>query len=639
MQAEFVIRKILSGDFRFLLIFEMQRLLIAARQEKELAQGGEYVGRDVTFLIRRLSLDEAIGQLEKTAEAAVVAVPAMAHAASLVAELAPKVRSAPDATALLALAEELFQRFELPTSPSGDDSIVLSADRNAVSVRLQKEGSHAPADMLGAGPVDQAVHVAHEESRFLAAVALLAASARRDNRRLTGHERTALAAGYHAIELGAAMPRAFLAIATSGFRAHQTSLSLADPGDGHMSVTCLSEALLDGTIVHVEHIDRSESNDRESVEAYRLPSFVNASRVRLQAGVAAPCTAYIGRALFENGVVPADGQSALLAREFERDILKSAHMTSGACTAMFATGIADCKVAMERMTATQLIQFMRAVAGNVIRDVSRQFLSAAFNINVPILDDRDSTRVQWVTGKFSIASLAIDLAIAGQFEKVTWDGASNLAKSDPIIREFSHAQWTTLIHRAHENGLETYVSAGMDVSHMPECVHAGVDGVGIGTSLHYRKAGRPMGQLKPDAIQDVLRARDAAAASVPGQAATLLAGLDRLAFERILPATLEAQRQVLFEALRDVVGGAEASLAATIEAINKTGFWKAMDTLRLRSFQLHPVVARAERALLAASLGDDLQLEFRTTARVQGNDALRRALAAGDITELMEIMR
>ncbi|MCS6284403.1 MAG: hypothetical protein H8K08_03150 [Nitrospira sp.] len=641
MNHDFVTRRINNGDFRFLLISEIRRLMIEARQRAELAQNGNYVGREVTFLIRRQTLAEANSELVQVALTAAKAIPSLSAVADNAIHLAQATIDARDSRALLTILDQIFLTFGLPGTSAGDNSINIGAGDGSVKIKISDDGARPlPMEESGTDLLRNAVRAAHDDSRFLAVVAHRMATARREKRTLTGVERVALVAGYHAVEGGSAMPPGFRPIATSGFRPHQTNLSLADPGDGHVSVTCLSDALLDGTVIHVEHIDRSESNDRESIEAYRLPAFINAARVRLQTGVGAPCTAYIGRPLFENGVVTHDERQVLLARNYDRDLLKSVHMTAGACTAMFALGIADCKVAMERMSSSQLIRFMKAVSGNVIRDNARQFLSAAFNINVPILDDRDPAKPIWITDKFAIASLALELALVGQFEKVTWDGASNLEKSEPIILQFTHGQWVTLIHRAHENGLETYMSAGMNAIHMPNCVMTGVDGVGIGTSMHYTSPNRPMGQLRPEAIQEVLVARNETAASVPGQAAAMLAALDRLAYERILPTTLNDERQGLYVELRDFnSGGDEANLLTRLANIRKTSFWSAMDLLRQRSFDLHPVIARAQRFILAGKQAGGDRLEAQVAEIGRGIDAVRHALAAHDITELMEILR
>ena len=52
-------------------------------------------------------------------------------------------------------------------------------------------------------------------------------------------------------------------------------------------------------------------------------------------------------------------------------ILKGAHMTASACTSMFINGIAECKIAIEKMSRDQAISFMKSVRANVIRDAER----------------------------------------------------------------------------------------------------------------------------------------------------------------------------------------------------------------------------------------------------------------------------
>ena len=43
-------------------------------------------------------------------------------------------------------------------------------------------------------------------------------------------------------------------------------------------------------------------------------------------------------------------------------------MTASACTAMFINGIAECKIAIEKMSKDQAIEFMRSVKANTIRN-------------------------------------------------------------------------------------------------------------------------------------------------------------------------------------------------------------------------------------------------------------------------------
>lgn len=81
------------------------------------------------------------------------------------------------------------------------------------------------------------------------------------------------------------------------------------------------------------------------------------------------------------------------------DELKTVHMTASACTAMFTNGIADAKIAIEKMTVEQSIAFMRGVVGNTLRDPSRQFFSAAFNLFTPISYNNGTTVRQRKAGE------------------------------------------------------------------------------------------------------------------------------------------------------------------------------------------------------------------------------------------------
>lgn len=382
-----------------------------------------------------------------------------------------------------------------------------------------------------------------EDTQFLTLVSHLNEQLREKGVRPTPVEQTSINAAYAILSKGATLRGSYKSLGISGFRKIHTYLFNTNPGEGHIAVTCNDLQLMKGTAVHIEHIDRDKEFDKEKVEPYRLPAKINAAKVRLHIGSDAPCTAYIGRPVFENG-------------NFSLDVLKSVHMTANTCSAKFMNGIADCKIGMERMTATEAIKFMRYVVGNVLRDRSRQYLAAAFNINTPIIDDRPETlelnseSPVMLTNRMEIARLAIELTKQGGFERVTWDGASNEVPSVPILGQLSHEQVAMLVHEAHKRGLQTYISAGLQPCHMRDAVLTGVDGVGIGTSLHYiDPETKLMGALKPEAILEALRIRDEAEASIKGKAAILLARLDRMLFEGSLPEEDEPHRASLYEAV------------------------------------------------------------------------------------------
>lgn len=403
--------------------------------------------------------------------------------------------------------------------------------------------------------------------RFMASVCGLLEELREQQRPATNDESVAISLAYDLLGRCGTVPSAYQSLGISGFREIQTYLSIADPGEGHIKVTSSELSLLKGVAVHVEHIDRDEEFDSELVEPYRLPAAINAAKVRLHVGSHAPCTAFIGRPVFES-------------QQVRRDLLKSVHMTASACTAMFRNGIADCKISIERMTATEAIEFMRAVVGNVLRDKNRQFLSAAFRINFPVVDDRPETVARHgqptvVTNRMEIARLGVQLAKAGGFDKVAWDGSSNEVPSIPILDQLPLAQFVELAHLAHQAGLECYVSAGCVGHHMRSATLAAIDGVGVGTSLHYiDPATKLMGALRPEAIREALQVRDQTALEPFAQCSRLLARLDRIYANGGLGEIENQYRGRLFEALYAGEEGQAMEIAAAIARIEamKPGF-------------------------------------------------------------------
>lgn len=573
MHTKAVEHRLTLGAFRWLAVSEARRLLFKARDDEELAAGGGFVKRNPAPLLTDETIADILAVIRTETDPIVQQYPKIAEIVNKTEEIAGEI-----AVALVPaqnVANDLLNLYHRllvlhGVGPGGDAGLTVRAADDTIVVTAQSQ--RADSDGVPAAVLE----LDAEDRAFMAAICNRISRARHARRPLTLEETTAVLTAYHLLEQGVQVPTAFKGIGVFGFRRHQTNLSLADPGEGHIQVTCADAELLTGVVVHIEHIDRDKEADREKVEPYRLPAHRNAARVRLHTGATAPCTAFIGRPVFES-------------RQFNVDLLKTVHMTASACTAMFINGVADCKIGIERMTAKEAITFMRAVAGNVARDQSRQYLSAAFNINVPLIDDRGEVATT-LTDAYGIGLAGIELAVQGRFEKVAWDGASNKVPSDPIVTQIPFEKLIELVHIAHENGLETYISAGLLPLHMRECVFLGVDGVGIGTSLHYvDPATKLMGQLKPEIIREVLRIRDAAAAEPLGLAAERLAKLDRMYFEKTLPAALDPLRSVLFEALR-----ARNQVAATTALA-------AVGAADLPAFDSdHPVIAHARRVLATA---------------------------------------
>lgn len=430
--------------------------------------------------------------------------------------------------------------------PGGDPLFHLSAEHRKFVLTFEGDLVRAGKESM----TNEEWHGLSSPQRFLAAVMQMCNFHREQavNKTfcLPPTDALALERGVQLLELGIQPPRIFSPIQTSIRRPYGTYLSFADPGPGHLEVTVRDLKLLQGTIVHIEYIDRGTIAEKSLTEAYRIPSIRHVARIRLMVGESSPCTVYIGRPTFES-------------KRFENDIIKSAHTIAAACSAMFGMGIADCKVAMDGMTASEAVQFMKAVAGNTIRDRFTQRLSAAFNLNSDLEDDRIAGQnpVKLDRG-LATAQVAIRLTRDGHFDKVTWDGAGD-GESKPLVPDqLKVHELLELVHSAHENGLETYISAGMDANNMRLVTGVGVGGVGIGTKLHNRApVTNAIGRVNPAAVLRVLQNRNEAANQPAGIAAVRLAQLDWLFYEiqtnhllSGLRATISPLRTGLYDTLK-----------------------------------------------------------------------------------------
>ncbi len=331
-------------------------------------------------------------------------------------------------------------------------------------------------------------------------------------------------------------------LGTSGFRHFtQTYMSLTDPGDGHILGTTMKSAWMQGVIVHVEHLERPKHLPRDQIESYRVPSILDFAKVRIHVGPAAPTTYFVGRMVKDGG-------------NFEMDFLKAVHLTAAAIAAAFVHGAAECKVAMDGLTAKQAIRYMRALVAHVMRK-RRQYLSCAFNINTPLTDDLSSGAggvARLITDRTQIADLAITLACEGGFDKVTWDGASDVYPSTCILRQLSFPAALRLVHEAHKSGLLTYFSAGFKFDHIENAVYTGVDGVGIGGAQVLRYMDHETGMHGPyqeENIDRILSERDKAANALRGRGVALLCRLDRMLYEGSISEDEALHAEQLFHAL------------------------------------------------------------------------------------------
>ncbi|MFT9391933.1 hypothetical protein [Leuconostoc pseudomesenteroides] len=328
-----------------------------------------------------------------------------------------------------------------------------------------------------------------------------------------------------------------------GFRTIQTQASITDLGLGHITGTTSSMAYINGTNVHIEYLERGKVEDRELVEPYRLPNLATIGEVKLMTGNDTSVSSYVGRPMFEDS--------------FDNSFIKTVHTMVGVVSAIFMNGLSECKIAIERMTVTQSIKFMKAIAANTLRDSNLQVLAAAFDINVPIIDDRVETiqkfgQAQVVEDKMAIARLGIEITKSAGFEKVTFDGTANSYPSVPIMEQLGYQNSLSLVHKAHESGLLTYFSAGFRFKHLPDIVLTGTDGIGLGGAQILRfmdKRNGYQGPFKKSHVTKILNINRKTASSVLGQGAQLLVRLDQMHFEQSLPLEYEPKRMDLFNAM------------------------------------------------------------------------------------------
>ncbi|KZO98707.1 hypothetical protein CALVIDRAFT_553576 [Calocera viscosa TUFC12733] len=345
-------------------------------------------------------------------------------------------------------------------------------------------------------------------------------------------------------------------IGTPGFRSYtQTYMSLTDPGDGHIfGMTCRAR-WLKGALCHVEHLERLNNLARSEIESYRVPSMFEFARVHLHTGNTAPNTYFVGRK-------GADSESA----EFGYDFIKIVNLTAAACTAAFQLGAAEAKIAMDGLTSSQMVAYMRSLSRHVLRN-HKQVLSCAFNINMPFTDDltppNEDGSFKVISNQMQIGRRGIDIAALAGAQKVTFDGAGDSAKSllmphsrkvpsQCIIVQLKFQNVLELVHLAHQSGLTTYMSAGFKFAHIADTVLSGVDGIGIGGAQVLRYMDNVSGQHGPyteENIDRINEQRDNAANSVCGRGVHLLTRLDRMFFEGSITAKEEAVRPLLYTAL------------------------------------------------------------------------------------------
>ncbi len=383
--------------------------------------------------------------------------------------------------------------------------------------------------LVHAGSADDVVN----EDETLLSVAELFCHSRKSGARHVLADRRLIEAAYRLIESGRPLPEPFAGIPRPGSRSHQTLIAVTNAGPCHLRLTSLEASLLTGVLVHVEHIDRSDASHSRAVEPYRIPNPRDAARVRLHIGNSAPCSIYIGSPVFQEN--------------FHDGFLKATHSLAATCTAFFQMGYAECKISCVGLKASEAIRLMQTVSECTIRQPQTQILSAAFNLNTPLIDDTLQPAVEH-NSAFDIARRSIELVKLGGFNKITWDSAGNSVPSFCIFELLSHRALVELTHLAHSRGLETYVSGGVSARTVVHGVNAGVGGIGIGTSLHSIDESGRIGSLLKDPIANVIRERNRASRTDVGKLASLLAHADRDYADGVVNPLIE-WREALFAVL------------------------------------------------------------------------------------------
>lgn len=461
-----------------------------------------------------------------------------------------------------------------------------------------------------------------DNAKFINLASLLDMEIRHENRNPTLHEYLTRQIAYEMINIRGYNEAPIVPWGNSGFRKIQTQASITDPGLGHLTGTIRKMDYINGTNVHIEYLERGEENDREVVEPYRLPDLATIGKVKMSVGKDTSVSSYVGRPMFEN--------------TFDNSFIKSVHTTIAVCSSIFMNGLSECKVAIERMTVSQAIKFMRVVSANVVRDESLQVLAAAFCVNYPLIDDREATlqsnngMPKKITDRMEIAKLGIEIAKKGNFDKVTFDGTANWYPSDPIMEQLGYKNSLKLVHMAHEKGLLTYFSAGFRFKHLTDIVQTGTDGIGLSGAQILRFMDSKNGYQDPfkqENVKKILDINQKAANNTVGQGSILLTRLDRMYFEGSLPSWAEGQRNNLYIAL---LNKDEQSISNVLDDLQ--------EIMQLPIDLVHPLVAWAQR--LISNENDAIVFtNMEQSLKEHYINLLRRHITHHDYNELNSVLK
>lgn len=314
-----------------------------------------------------------------------------------------------------------------------------------------------------------------------------------DRLQLTAKERGIVEKGIEALERGVHLPMrrepigGHSSVYDETFR---TQMAVTDPGVDHLAQTLADPRMLDGAFVHMEIIDRHT----EHMAPYSNPGARALAFTRLALGSSAPSTAFFGTpnylaSIKQQTIDGMDQQSAGIKYNPET----AAHQMANASRLALNLGYSEAKWTMDGLSPDEVITL-----GSLVHDQAMlqegEYISAAFNLiqilkdfnlrpaDAPAIRGAPTSEERALMLKGSL--LSIDAAKAGGFKKVTVDSASMTPPSYPLIEFFGVENLLTWADAAHRNGLETYGSGGMRDYHFPLLQFTGLDGVGVGFSIH-----------------------------------------------------------------------------------------------------------------------------------------------------------
>jgi hypothetical protein len=360
---------------------------------------------------------------------------------------------------------------------------------------------------------------------------------------------------------------------------HRTQMAITDPGLDHIAMTLADPSMMRAGWVHMEIINRPNQH----TAPYANPGYESLALVRMLLSDDAPATAFFGRpnyiaSTIQDTIEGTDIASAAIANNLDT----TAHTMVNSARAALNLGYSEAKFGMDGLGDLEVAELGRRVHAQANLQEG-EYISAAFNLLSVLRDFKllplEETRIvgapterqrhQMLRG----AQMALDAAHAGGFKKVTVDSASMTPPSYPLIEFFGVENLLDWTHSAQERGMETYGSGGMRDYHFPLLQFVGLDGVGVGFSIHDPpQAGAPgiAGRLLPERVKSAADLRDAAEQAPVGRLSVLRRMLDERASDRAKDGTQasgeESQlRDTVLTALKEMARGIDHDLDAARE--------------------------------------------------------------------------